>query len=125
MNQINKIFDDIKEFYKTTFGLSEEMVELVSDYDVVLLCCSGASNKYISEYLDIPLEDVEKILTRRIGFEGWVLDLHSNPYAIYLKVNGDEEKFKGSFDSMAYYKPIYDMCKKFEEMYIRINNEWI
>jgi hypothetical protein len=95
-------WEEIKEYYKYTFRIENELVELMADFDIVLLCATGASNKKIAEFFEVDESDVKSILGNRIKFGGWELDLPLNPYNIYTSMVGkfdSDEKFKVNFKS--------------------------
>jgi len=79
----NKNWKNLKDFYKNCFKIDGKVMEMLADYDVVLLCVSGLSNKTISNFLGICTSEVRKIIMKNLHFLGWEDDLDWNPYYFY------------------------------------------
>lgn len=75
----------MKEFYKTKFNFEPNLVELVVNLDIIIMCSRGASNNSISKFLKLQDYDfsVYDILDKYLGFGGWKEDLPFNPKRIY------------------------------------------
>lgn len=78
-----KQWQEIRDFYKDTFGIDEELVDYLSSIDILLMCASGSSNDVISETLDIDLSCVQRIVRSIYDFGGWEDDLPINPHKIH------------------------------------------
>lgn len=115
----------LKNFYKEKFGTNEELVELVANSTILLFCATGASNKTIGRFFDLEEKDVIFVVENNFGFPGWFSDLSINPYKIYLKVDGNREKFYESLPSPNMQKLLYDICESMNTIEKRIDNEWI
>lgn len=129
----------IQKFYKDNFGIGGWLVELYANLDILVLCASGTSNKNISIFTEIPIEEVERVLENTLDFKGWEVDLPMNPYRTYSDIMSDFEKItKSSFIVMMninlnkdpLYKDIdsenvYRICKAVWEIESKIKDEWI
>lgn len=85
-------WEAVLEYYKLHFGIGEDLVELVADYDIILLAATGATNAMISEILDIDAEMIQEVLRSLCdGFAGWDTPLPYNPYLIYADCLSEAE----------------------------------
>lgn len=108
------VWDEIKQFYRDKFDIEPEIVDLFCDFSVLLLCVSGSSNKSISEFLDIDIDEVENVNQKYFGFGGWIKDLPINPIRLYKEGKvGDA----GEFITM--------ICERFIELEKVLNDNWI
>lgn len=112
INKTKEDYEAVKEFYVEKFNLDPELVDLNSNYVILLMCASGASNESISKFLDIPEHSIELVLNEVFGFEGREKDLDSNPYKVYC--NGG-----------TVYGDVLDMCETMKRVEDRIKNEWV
>ena len=129
----------VQQFYMNNFGLDGWLVELYANQDILLLCASGTSNAHISEFTEIPQDEVVRVLKNTLDFEGWSEDLPSNPYKLYSDtMNTDLEVKRGSFistlqEDFITYQSIsekdalssYNVCKTVWEIESKIKDEWI
>jgi hypothetical protein len=122
----------IKDFYKEHFGIDGWVVELFANFDILLLCSSGVSNKHIEEFLDIPLDEISKVIKDAFGFDGWVEDFPINPYRVFNDIG--EEKFIDDVRlSLTPYIELHSIdlngllaiCKTMNDIEERINDEWV
>jgi hypothetical protein len=128
----NKAWTQFKKFYKTSFNLDGKIMDMLADYDVLLLCVSGLSNLSISEFLDVSIKEVRKILMENLHFLGWEEDLKWNPYYFYRiflccdtidKVNFSLFVKKNSF-SAKYAQKAFDLCTIFDIEYYESLTEY-
>jgi hypothetical protein len=119
---INKNWKQLKKFYKTQFNLNGEILEILADYDVLLLCVSGLSNLTISKFLDITTSEVRKIIMKNLHFLGWEEDLKWNPYYFYRIFlccdTIDKDNFslfiKNNSSNIKHSKKAFDLCISFD-----------
>lgn len=132
----NLAWEAVKKFYKDTFGTDAWVVELYANLDILLLCSSGASNKSITNLLEIDTEEVEKVVESTFHFEGWVEDLRINPYSIYCCMynmgENELDDFKKEIGIVSEYaydlnqiQFMYEMCKTMHDIESKIRDEWI
>ena len=120
-------WDYIKEFYKEHFGIDNWVVEMMANRDILLLCASGASNKTISNFLDISEGEIELVIKEAFDFIGWEQDLSCNPYKIY---QDHPEEFRDEVSRLLEVSPldvalVASICRSMQEIEERIYNEWI
>lgn len=138
---MNKSLDweTVKEFYKENFGIDGWVVEVYANLDILTLCVSGSSNESIVKFLEIPIEDVKRVIKETFEFEGWDTDLPINPYKIFESNLGSPQddlaiKFKEDVESAL--KPyilfrnldaigLYRLCKTLHDLERQIKDEWI
>lgn len=84
-------YDLIKKIYKDKLNIDEEIIDLLSEMDIMYYCATGTSNLAISNLLNIDIETVENILKNRFNFSGWKDTLDFNPLFVYNKSKGIEE----------------------------------
>lgn len=130
-------WDCVKEFYKTTFGIDEWIVELYANLDILQLCASGASNRSIAKFTDLDLDDVVEIILTTFNFPGWKEDLPVNPYKLWLECEplgiNAEVKFASEMEmALSHVKDREDLIyqgywisKVMKEIEERIADEWI
>lgn len=81
---VKSSWDEVLSYYKEHFGLGEDVVELMADYDIIMLSSTGASNVTISKVLDVDLAVIPRVLSNLCeGFGGWSIQLSTNPYMIF------------------------------------------
>lgn len=119
-------WEAVKNFYVEKFGIDPELVDLNSNYSILVMCASGASNSSISKFLDIPEGSVELVLNEVFSFTGWTADLPFNPYKLYLQSEGDSDKMAKQLPSysISLYL-VYKMCETMERIDARLKNEWV
>lgn len=132
---LNETWDAVVAFYANNFGISKDLVELMSRYEVLKLCASGSSDAEIEEYLDLEHEEVVDILQKYYGHVGWNVNLKINPYAVYLTVLDADgfanyKHFKNELKVTSDYKEyllkaMYKTCDKFYGYEERIKNDWV
>lgn len=136
MNDIH--WDAVKEFYKDKFGIDGWVVEMYANLDILSLCVSGASNDTIVNFLEIPMEEVVKVLEDTFKFSGWEKDLPFNPYRLFCSYNGIissvdhfvsftmdvaiELAKSGNFVNQ---EKVFYMCETYKDIEERIEDEWI
>lgn len=82
-------WETIKDFYKETFGIDGWVVEVYANIDILCLCASGASNENIEKFLELPKEEIHRVLKDTFEFAGWDKDLPINPYKMFCDYRGD------------------------------------
>ena len=121
-------FDKVKEFYKETFGVSDELVELMADKDILSMSVEGSSNESISHILNVDVDSVGEVLHKVLKFRGWQNDLNFSPYQLFYKTNSEEEFVRGFCHYM--YAPkiaerTYAICAVYKEISDEINRNWV
>lgn len=122
-----KLWKDVLNFYKDTFGIPNDIIENLASYDIMYLCCTGLSNETISIDLDVDIDAVSKVLKDKLNFVGWYKDLDISPLFVYNSVNGVRDLYiasvmavKGLIDNV-YVNKSYTICRKFEKIEREIN----
>ena len=125
----------VKEFYMKSFGFPEGLIEVVANYDILLMCVSGSSNLSISKFFNTSLNDVESAVKEYLNFSGWYSDLSFNPYSIYVSMIKTDEiynldtftheiKLIDSSLDVDIIIEIYRICSLFYRLEDRLNTEW-
>lgn len=131
MNKDN--WEAVKKFYVETFNVTDDLVDLVADSEILHMCATGASNLSISNTLDIDIEIVKTVISSVYDFDGWATDLEINPYKEFEKFRDRGQYLFVDFDrhieSVSPYSgvPIMDMfrsCKSYERIKINIDSNW-
>lgn len=92
---MNELWDEIKEFYKNRFGIEPELVEIMSDLNILRLCAGGTPTWRIAKVLGLELEEVEHTLENRLEMSGWIFDISFSPLRIYKELeNKNLDDFK-------------------------------
>ncbi len=130
----------IKEFYQKEFGIEGWVVEMYANMDILILCASGASNETIEKFLELPVEDVSRVIRDAYDFEGWACDLPINPYQMFISYNGQVSSvqhftdFVNTVDTeLSKYGGIYPkttekmfyICETMYDIERKIKDEWI
>lgn len=140
----NPCWETVKEFYKEKFGITEWVLEMYANIDILTLCVSGASNKSIESLTEIPREDVKQVIQDVFGFAGWGEDIPINPYKMFCNYGGKICSIEHFIDfdkelSMELSKyssfvhnewttkiqRIYYMCETMYDIERKIKDEWI
>ena len=117
----------IQEFYKEHFGTDMWLIEMLANRDILLLCASGASNASISNFLDIPVDEVELVIKETFEFPGWETDLPINPYK-ELQIYGDFDRaYLCNYPELngIDVQELYNLCLTMIDIEERLDNEWI
>ena len=132
-------WNEIKQFYMDSFGISPELVDLLADNDILVMCVSGSSNATISRNLDIEIESINTIILTILDFTGWKYDMSINPLSIYndlafIKNKGGYPLFK-EFDAVITKKDpsigekdrktMFRVCKLYDSISSRLDKEWV
>lgn len=137
MNNIH--WDAVKEFYQKEFGIDGWVVEMYANLDILSLCASGACNATIVKFLDVPMNEVAKVLTDTFDFEGWKADLPINPlrlFNLYTGTKSSVEHFISFTSELAMefgkygitdIKPdkLFYICEAYNDIERKIQDEWI
>ena len=122
-----------------SFGISPELVDLLADNDILIMCVSGSSNATISKNLDIDIESINEIILNILDFTGWKYDMDINPLSIYndlafLENKGGYPLFK-EFDIIISKKnpdigekdrkTMFRLCKLYDSISSRLDKEWV
>ena len=120
-------WEDIKEFYKEHFGISNWVVEMLANLDILTLCASGASNETISNFLEIPVDEIALVIKEVFDFPGWEKDLPINPYKSYKDDGAIEFYTLYSYPEFNWVEPdtLVSICDTMLDIEERINDEWI
>jgi hypothetical protein len=135
-------WDAVKEFYEEKFGIEGWVVEMYANFDILILCASGASNESIETFLEIDAKEVLKVIQDTFDFDGWKEDLPVNPYKIYCDLEKEFEKYEhkdvrfmsemtsalnsytqANKDATIY--KAYWICRTMSDIERKINDEWI
>lgn len=128
MDKSKTDYDVVKQFYIDKFNLDPDLVDLTSNYSILLMCASGAGNKSIAKFLDIPEGSVELVLNEVFGFTGWKEDLDINPYKIYKEFHGDRDKWNDVLWSQGrtiVLDSVFNVCETMERIDKRMEDEWV
>jgi hypothetical protein len=121
-------WNTIKDFYTENFKISEEVVDIVADHDILLLCASGLSNISIASFLNVDVEDVASAVEKFYGFRGWISDMKINPYKEY-RTDNNKDTFIERLESAGIDKDAiftsYALCEKCFAYDNRIEKEWV
>lgn len=138
MNEIS--WEAVKEFYQKEFGIDGWVVEVYANMDILSLCVSGASNKTIEEFLEIPQHEIVNVLRDAFEFDGWEEDLPMNPYKMFCGYAGTISSIQHFSDfvgevgnELAKYRnfklsnldKIFYMCETMYDIERKIQDEWI
>ena len=122
-----------------SFGISPELVDLLADNDILVMCVSGSSNATISRNLDIEIESINTIILTILDFTGWKYDMGINPLSIYndlafVNNKGGYPLFK-EFDAVITKKDpsigekdrktMFRVCKLYDSISSRLDKEWV
>lgn len=96
---MEELWNTMKKFYVDTFGIRDEVVEMMASDNILLLSASGASNDRISRVLDINIDSVTSAIcfylsNEDVDFSGWEESLKINPFSVYqtlILLTGDDE----------------------------------
>ena len=80
---VNEVWEDIKEFYNNEFGISPELVDVMSSLEILVMCVSGYSNATISKTLSISEREVSSVIRNYLRFDGFSTDLKYSPIREY------------------------------------------
>lgn len=98
-NYSNEVWNQLQQFYKDKFDTEPELVEIASVIEVLRLCASGTATWKIAKFLGLELGEVENVLDKYLGLDGWVFDLNYNPLRIYK--NLEEKNLENYTDFIA------------------------
>lgn len=132
-------WETVRDFYKEKFGIESWVVEMYANMDILSLCVSGASNKTIEKFLEIPIEDIKATLDDTFSFSGWEQDLPVNPYKVFeensqhpldVSIVLFDNEISNSLEPYENFRNVdtvllYYMCKTVEEIERKIKDEWI
>lgn len=124
----DQLWTAVLDLYENKLGVPNKIVEDLSCYDMLYLCCTGLSNNTISETLDIDINVVGDVLKRMLNFSGWYKDLDINPLFVYNSVKGVRDLYIASVMAVSgmieksYVNKSYTICKKFERIEREIDN---
>jgi hypothetical protein len=79
----DKLWNDVKDFYNSRFGIAPELVDIAPVLDLLRLCASGSSNKTIAKFFNESEEGLIKLFDAYLGFMGWEKDLSFSPLQLY------------------------------------------
>lgn len=111
-------YEAVKRLYKEIYGIDEDIIDLLADYDIMYNCVVGLSNTEISDLLGIDIEIIKNVLENRFNFIGWKYSLDFSPLYIYNKVNGIWELYYETVSKILrvsdeLVKLSYRLCKDF------------
>lgn len=79
------VWDLIKDFYKTKFGIPRKIIDLISVIEILKLSVQGYSNEKIARYSEDGIQYIIDVLAEFLDFTGWDSDLDFSPIALYNK----------------------------------------
>ena len=135
----NDKWNDVRQFYMSSFGISPKLVDLLADNDILTMCVSGSSNSTISKSLDIDIESVNEVVLNILDFTGWKYDMSMNPLSIYNDLAVSKNKrgyplFK-EFDAVITKKDpgigdkdrktMFRLCKLYDSISSRLDKGWV
>jgi len=90
---------------------SDKVLDYIAVYDILKECCSGKSNSYISQKLEIDEEYIESCIKEFFGFCGFRLDLDFDCRVLYNRYRYNKYIY---LDRATALDPVtdYDMIKK-------------
>lgn len=133
----------VKEFYKEKFGIDQWVVEMFANMDILILCASGASNESIETFLEVPINEIVKVLEQTFNFRGWQHELPINPYYLFTHYDGvissvkhftdfvsevdlELEKFSTFRESKDIdVQKLFYICETMYDIERKIQDEWI
>ena len=93
---------EIRQFYKREFNISPKLLDILSIYDIMVLCCEGRSNKHIARVLEITDESfIRSALDLAFDFYGWDEDLDCNPREIFIRNRNNKYAFISSVTTLS------------------------
>lgn len=116
----------IRQFYMQKFDIDPLLVDVVSDFEILKLFTTGASNKSISTSLNLSEVVVSDTLSRYFRYGGWKEDLYRNPLSLYRKYREYKDfKRELNLDDDELNRIAYDSCSVLEEIEGIINENWV
>lgn len=123
----------VTKFYKEKFQIDSDVVTLLSELDILLLCVSGSSNSSIATFLELEPNEVSATIRKYFSFDGWEQDLCLNPIGCYRSL--DElsfdkfvlavgEKCTGSYN-LDMVSKMYSVCATYTRLEEVINEKWV
>lgn len=117
MMTLNSNWDYIRKTLASFLFCKEELIDLIAVYPVLELSLFGKSNQYISDTLDLSINDVSTILQEFLGISGSFQNLDFSPIIISEKYN-DCDEFMQEMEYMGLYvqtDALYYACKRLKE----------
>lgn len=108
----NNLWDNVKKFYKERFGIDAELVDIMSNRDVLLMFVSGYSTSTISTSLNIEESEINDVIYRYLGTVGWDKDLSISPIRMYRDGKNLPDDMK-------------EACRIYEMLEEALNEKWI
>ena len=97
------IWEQVKQFYKDRFGIEPQLVEIMSDFNILRMCASGTSNDSIAKMFNLDIEYVSYVIEKYFGFKGFPMDLSISPLAIYKEFDSkDPQSFHAKLVSLGF-----------------------
>lgn len=137
-NMKETLWDYIRKFYLDKFGITSDLVDLMSSLDVIIMCAAGASNGSISKKLEIDCSEIQDILISTTEFSGWDHDLEVNPLFILSNISNltyskDYNLFKiFKHNVLAHHAysdddigTMFRVCTMYESIMTRLEREWV
>lgn len=91
---LNDVWEEVKKFYKDKFNIEPDLVNLMSNLEILVLCVNGFSNSSISEFLGIDEQIVSSAIKEYFNFDGFLEDLEFSPLYRYRKGDNLPENIK-------------------------------
>jgi hypothetical protein len=104
----NKLWLEIKNFYKKEFNIPPKLVDIMEIYDIMELCCRGKSNKNIALRLEIiDIEFIRRSLDLAFDFYGWEEDLDLDTRELYKRNIYNQYAYTSSLTTLS---PLVKRC---------------
>jgi len=123
-------FEEIKNIYLNNLNFSEELVDYLSNEDIIMTFVEGRYVSYIANKFCMEESDIENIIESYLGFTGWKYDLDFNPYDLYIASSKlfDDYIFNCYLVSPNFSQQLvlatYFICRVFDELKERMDNEY-
>lgn len=118
-------WNQVKQFYKDKFDIEGSMVELATNFDIIKMCATGASNKTIADFLEIDEQLVTNIIDKYLGFVGWEVDLEFSPYKVYKDNNFTSNTNLSEFMEKGLIEYTFKMVSTVVELERLLDEKWI
>lgn len=128
----SNLWDTVKSFYKEKFGITPELIEVASVFDLLKMCASGSNNKSIAKFLDETEMRVAEILDAYFGFMGWSRDLEFSPLKEYKELSSkninefrDKIVTKYGYTDNVFIRQMFNSSEIVEKLERLLNEQWV
>lgn len=123
-------FEEIKNIYLNNLHFSEDLIDYLSNEEILMTCIDGRSVSYIAKRFFIAEVEVENIIKEYLGFSGWKYDLDFSPHSIYnASIKSLDDYIFNCYlispnSSQQLVLTTYFICRVFDELKERMDNEY-